>query len=84
MLTPAGPPAGPIRQLTDREEQVVEGVRRGRSYAEIGRELGIATVTVKQGVERVAGQLIYDADLGPRDAVFLWANWRHWQRQRAS
>jgi DNA-binding NarL/FixJ family response regulator len=46
--TPAGrPPAQPIEPLTEREEQVLVTVARGRTNAEIADELHISLSTVK-------------------------------------
>ena len=43
----AGPPAQPIDPLTDREEEVLRTVARGRTNAEIADELYISLSTVK-------------------------------------
>ena len=90
VLTPAGPPVGPIRPLTAQQERVVDGVRRGRSYAEIGSELDppIDRETVKGHVIRIAALLRHladdDAELEPRDLVFRWAWWRWWAARRSA
>ena len=44
---PAGPPVQPIEALTDREEQVLATVARGRTNNEIADELYIGLSTVK-------------------------------------
>jgi DNA-binding NarL/FixJ family response regulator len=44
---PAGPPKQPIEALTDREEQVLATVARGRTNREIADELYITLSTVK-------------------------------------
>jgi DNA-binding NarL/FixJ family response regulator len=59
--TPA-PPAD-LDRLTDREREVLELVARGRSNAEIARELYVGQATVKTHVGRVL------AKLGLRDRI---------------
>lgn len=46
-------PAGAPPQLTERELQVLEGMSRGRSNAEIGRELFLSEDTVKTHARRL-------------------------------
>ncbi len=66
---PAGPPAQPAQALTDREEQILEAVARGRTNGEIARESYIAVSTVKT---HIAGLM---AKIGARNRVeaALWA-----------
>ncbi len=49
--------SGPLDQLTRRERQVVEGVCRGLSHKEIGRELGLAPTTVSSHLYRAYEKL---------------------------
>jgi DNA-binding NarL/FixJ family response regulator len=68
--TPAGrPPAQPIEPLTEREEQVLVTVARGRTNAEIADELHISLSTVKAHLASIMTKL------GARNRVELamWA-----------
>ncbi|MGW5876369.1 response regulator [Nocardiopsis terrae] len=66
---PAGPPAQPLQPLTDREEQVLAAVARGRTNTEIGEECHIALSTVKTHITSLL------AKLGARNRVeiAMWA-----------
>lgn len=66
---PGTPPVQPIDPLTDREEQVLLTVARGRTNAEIARDLHISLSTVKTHL----GSLM--AKLGARNRVeiAMWA-----------
>ncbi|GAA1504527.1 response regulator transcription factor [Sphaerisporangium rubeum] len=66
---PAGPPVQPVDALTEREEQVLRRVARGRTNAEIAEELHVSMSTVKF---HVAGIL---TKIGARNRVELamWA-----------
>ncbi|MFE6306265.1 response regulator [Nocardiopsis sp. NPDC057823] len=66
---PAGPPEQPAEALTDREEQILRAVARGRTNDEIARETYIAVSTVKT---HIAGIM---AKLGARNRVevAMWA-----------
>jgi DNA-binding NarL/FixJ family response regulator len=50
-------PAQPIEPLTDREEEVLLTVARGRTNSEIGRELHISLSTVKTHLSSLMGKL---------------------------
>ncbi len=65
----AQPPSQPIVPLTDREEQVLLTIARGRTNAEIAQELHISLSTVKTHI----GSLM--AKLGARNRVevAMWA-----------
>ncbi|HPU14355.1 MAG TPA: response regulator transcription factor [Aeromicrobium sp.] len=65
----AAPPVQPIEQLTEREEQVLATLARGRTNAEIAAELHISLSTVKAHI----GSLM--AKLGARNRVevAMWA-----------
>jgi DNA-binding NarL/FixJ family response regulator len=54
---PAGPPAQPIDPLTDREEQVLLTVARGRTNSEIAAELRITLSTVKSHIASLMTKL---------------------------
>ena len=66
---PAAPPRQPIDALTDREEQVLAAVARGRTNSEIAQELYITLSTVKTHITSLM------AKLGARNRVevAMWA-----------
>jgi DNA-binding NarL/FixJ family response regulator len=66
---PAAPPAQPIEPLTDREEQILATVARGRTNSEIAAELHITLSTVKTHITSLM------AKLGVRNRVeiAMWA-----------
>ncbi|MGN9785107.1 response regulator [Nonomuraea sp. ZG12] len=66
---PASPPARPIEALTDREEQILATVARGRTNGEIADELHISLSTVKSHIASLM------AKLGARNRVeiAMWA-----------
>ncbi|MFI6502200.1 response regulator [Nonomuraea typhae] len=66
---PAVPPANPIEALTDREEQILATVARGRTNSEIADELHISLSTVKTHIASLM------AKLGARNRVeiAMWA-----------
>ncbi|MBA2382755.1 MAG: response regulator transcription factor [Chloroflexi bacterium] len=53
----ARPAADPFPELTDREDEVLELIARGRSNGEIARELGISDKTVRNHVANVFNKL---------------------------
>ncbi|MGY2004457.1 response regulator [Blastococcus sp. SYSU DS1024] len=66
---PAASPAQPVDPLTDREEEVLAAVARGRSNDEIARELHIALSTVKTHV----GSLMAKLGVRNRVEIAIWA-----------
>ncbi|MGV9306386.1 response regulator [Nonomuraea sp. NPDC003727] len=66
---PASPPAHPVEVLTDREEQILATVARGRTNNEIADELRISLSTVKSHIASLM------AKLGARNRVeiAMWA-----------
>jgi DNA-binding NarL/FixJ family response regulator len=70
---PGTPPAQPIEPLTDREEQILASVARGRTNSEIGEELFITLSTVKTHIASLM------AKIGARNRVeiALWAYRTH-------
>ncbi|TMC09613.1 MAG: response regulator transcription factor [Chloroflexi bacterium] len=54
---PATPPRQPFEALTDREEQVLAAVARGRTNGEIADELAITLSTVKSHIASLMGKL---------------------------
>ncbi|MGW4472507.1 response regulator [Nonomuraea sp. NPDC004354] len=66
---PASPPAHPVEVLTDREEQILATVARGRTNNEIADELRISLSTVKSHIASLM------AKLGARNRVeiVMWA-----------
>src|SRR5688572_30877207 len=63
------PPAQPVTPLTDREEQVLVSVARGRSNAEIATELFISLSTVKSHL----GSLMNKLGARNRVEIAMWA-----------
>ncbi len=68
-LEPASPPSQPIEPLTEREEEVLLTVARGRTNAEIAEELHITLSTVKTHV----GALMNKLGARNRVEVAMWA-----------
>ncbi|WP_249997815.1 response regulator transcription factor [Actinoplanes sp. M2I2] len=66
---PAGPRAQPVDPLTDREEQVLAAVARGRTNAEIGAELHIGLSTVKTHIAALMAKLV----VRNRVEIAMWA-----------
>ncbi|MBM2615243.1 response regulator transcription factor [Actinoplanes sp. LDG1-06] len=66
---PAGPPAQPIDALTDREEEVLVAVARGRTNAEIAADLHISLSTVKTHVTALMAKLV----VRNRVEIAMWA-----------
>ncbi|MDA0634781.1 response regulator transcription factor [Nonomuraea sp. MCN248] len=66
---PAGPPARPVEALTDREEEILVAVARGRTNGEIADEFHISLSTVKSHIASLM------AKLGARNRVeiAMWA-----------
>lgn len=67
---PEAPPVQPIAPLTEREEQVLVAVAKGRTNAELATELFISLSTVKTHLASLMGKL------GARNRVEL-AMWAH-------
>jgi DNA-binding NarL/FixJ family response regulator len=70
---PAAPPRQPVDPLTEREEQVLAAVARGRTNSEIAQELYITLSTVKDAHHQPDGEAeraepSRDRHLGVRDA----------------
>ncbi|AVT38372.1 response regulator transcription factor [Plantactinospora sp. BB1] len=66
---PAGPPKQPVEALTDREEQVLAAVARGRTNREIADELYITLSTVKSHVTSLMTKL----GVRNRVEIAMWA-----------
>jgi len=65
----ATPPAQPVEQLTDREEEVLLTVARGRTNAEIADELYISLSTVKTHLASLMNKL----GVRNRVEIAMWA-----------
>ena len=50
-------PTGPLDHLTEREKQVVLAVTQGKTFKEVGRELGVSASTVSNHLYRVYQKL---------------------------
>lgn len=57
LTNPARPAPSPIDLLSDRERTVLESLAGGRTNSEIADELGIATNTVRNHVQRILAKL---------------------------
>ncbi|MCY1138657.1 response regulator transcription factor [Actinoplanes sp. Pm04-4] len=66
---PAGPRPQPIDPLTDREEEVLAAVARGRTNAEIASELHISLSTVKTHITALMAKLV----VRNRVEIAMWA-----------
>jgi DNA-binding NarL/FixJ family response regulator len=66
---PAAPPKQPIEALTDREEQVLVAVARGRTNKEIADELFITLSTVKSHITSLMNKL----GVRNRVEIAMWA-----------
>ncbi|WP_188195206.1 response regulator [Nonomuraea sp. SYSU D8015] len=66
---PAAPPAQPIEALTDREEQILATVARGRTNSEIAKELHISLSTVKSHIASLMTKL----GVRNRVEIAIWA-----------
>jgi DNA-binding NarL/FixJ family response regulator len=66
---PATPPAHPVDALTDREEQVVLAVARGRTNSEIAAELHISLSTTKAHITSLLTKL----GVRNRVEIAIWA-----------
>ncbi|MEW9550430.1 response regulator [Nonomuraea sp. NPDC050783] len=66
---PAAPPAQPVEALTDREEQILATVARGRTNSEIAAELHISLSTVKSHVASLMTKL----GVRNRVEIAMWA-----------
>ena len=69
----ASPPAQPVEPLTDREEEVLVTVARGRTNAEIADELHISLSTVKSHLASLMAKL----DARNRVEIAMWAYETH-------
>ena len=66
---PAGSPHQPVESLTDREEQVLLAIARGRTNAEIAADLHITLSTVKTHV----GAIMVKLGVRNRVEIAIWA-----------
>jgi DNA-binding NarL/FixJ family response regulator len=66
---PSRPPRQPFEALTDREEQVLAAVARGRTNGEIADELAITLSTVKSHIASLMGKL----GVRNRVEIAMWA-----------
>lgn len=55
--TQSGKPTGPMDALSGREIEVLDALRRGLSYKEAARELGIALDTVRNHIRKIYDKL---------------------------
>jgi DNA-binding NarL/FixJ family response regulator len=66
---PSSPPVQPIEALTDREEQILATVARGRTNSEIAGELHISLSTVKSHIASLMNKL----GVRNRVEIAMWA-----------
>lgn len=76
-MTDAGP------RFTNRQNQVVNGINRELSYAQIGAELGISENTVRAHVNAMAEKIKEPHELPPRWRILFWIRSRLWESARA-
>jgi DNA-binding NarL/FixJ family response regulator len=69
LAVPAAKPAQPIAPLTDREEQILLAVARGRTNQEIARDMYITLSTVKSHVASLMSKL----NVRNRVEIAIWA-----------
>jgi len=73
------PPTGPIRALTPLQQDIAALIGTGKSYREIGEELGISEHTVADYVVKMA--LLFEEydDLPPRWRIYVWVKYCEWR-----
>ncbi len=78
------PPTGPIRAFTPRQREIADLIGQGKSYAEIGEELGLSEHTVADYVVKMA--LLFDEydDLPPRWRIYVWVKYEEWRQHRST
>lgn len=72
---------GPIRALTERQQEIVDGLLAGGSYAEIGTRLGCSARTVETHVRQIANLIDGLDELPPRWRIYAWAQQQRWERE---
>lgn len=74
---------GPYKPLSDREWQVVDGIRRDLAYKQIAHELSLSYDTVRNYVKNAAAKFNNPDNLEPRVVIRLWAIHAVWANGRA-
>lgn len=67
-----------LRAFTARQEQVIDGIRRGLTNQEIAAELGIAVSSLQGHIDRIVILLRNPDHLRDRECIFQFAWWREW------
>jgi hypothetical protein len=64
-------------RFTERQEQVIDGIRRGQEYRAIAAEMRLSVRTVQGHVQEIMNKLPNDG-LSPYLCIFLFARHREW------
>lgn len=70
--------------FTTRQREVMDGIRRGQSYKEIGRALHMSPHTVRAVVIQIAVKIDDFPELPPRWRILAYAKFHEWQDSHAT
>ena len=74
----------PVRPFSKQQLRVIDGIRRGLSYKQIGAEMGITEYTVKDYVKKIALILDQPSQLEPKARLQYWIHSHEWEATRTS